>query len=209
MKHVQTGMCINDTRIIQSEGTWGNVSFVGLSNNCLDPAAQFRFRDNGAMLNLKRPGCLFPTHRAGSGYGLDMFYLYINRKGLDTEACSERVDRNTDPAITQTSWGGLSVKYRKIGKTTVQTTCAVPNTDSRLQIATYVGLTTSCGDAGNKRFNFGKFLLAASLKQYNHKMLTTQHSYITKRHLTNYFILMGPVAQNWIRINFELHYHHV
>ena len=152
VKHVQTGMCIIDTRIIQSRGSWGNVSFVELSNNCLDPAAQFRFRDNGAMLNLKRPGCLFPTYKANSGHNIDMFYLYVHSNGLDTDACAERVDRNTDPAITQTSWGGLSVKYKS------KTQCAVPNTNSRLQIDTYIGLTTSCGDAVNRRFNFGKFL---------------------------------------------------
>ena len=158
MRHVQTGMCINDTRIIHSRGTWGNMAFVELSNNCLYPAAQFRFRDNGAMLNLQRPGCLFPTHRAGSGYLLEMFYLYVNSKGLDTEACAERVDRNTDPAITQTSWGGLSVKHRS------KTQCAVPNTDSRLQIDIYIRLTTSCSDAEDKRFNFGKFISVAFLK---------------------------------------------
>ena len=157
MKHVQTGKCINDTTIIQGKnGAWGNMSFVELSNNCLDQAAQFRFRDNGAMLNLKRPGCLFPTLKTGSGYLLDMFYLYVNSKGLDTEACAERVDRNTDPAITQTSWGGLSVKYKGYRKNTVQTWCAVPKTDSRLQIDPYIGLTTNCNDAEDKRFNFGK-----------------------------------------------------
>ena len=158
MKHVQTGMCINDTRIIHSRGSWGNLSFVELSSNCLDPAAQFRFLDNGAMLNLKRPGCLFPTSKAGTGKLIDMFYLYVNSKGLDTEACRERVDRDIDPAVTQTSWGGLSVKYKGYRKTTVQTMCAVPNTDSRLRIDTHIGLTTSCRDAEDKRFNFGKFL---------------------------------------------------
>ena len=152
MKHVQTGMCIIDTRKIHSNDYWGNVSFVGLSNDCLDPAAQFRFRDNGAMLNLKRPGCLFPTYKSqDGGYSIHMFYLYVNSKGLDTEACAERVDRNTDPAITQTSWGGLSVKYQS------KMQCAVNNTDSRLQIDTYIGLT-SCNDVEDKRFNFGKFL---------------------------------------------------
>ena len=55
VKHVQTGMCINDTSKIQSKGhAWGTLYFVELSHNCLDPAAQFRFRDNGAMLNLKK-----------------------------------------------------------------------------------------------------------------------------------------------------------
>ena len=101
MKHVQTGMCIIDTRIIQSNGRWGSLASVELC--CLDPAAQFRFRDNGAMLSLIRPGCLFPINTAGSGYFLDMFYLYVTSGGLDTEACAERVDRNTDPAINQTS----------------------------------------------------------------------------------------------------------
>ena len=158
MKHVQTGMCIIDTRIIQSSGSWGNMSFAEVSNNCLDPAAQFRFLDNGAMLNLKRPGCLFPFSKAGTGRLIDMFYLYVNSKGLDTEACREHVGRNTDPAITQTAWGGLSVKYQS------KTQCAVPKTDSRLQIDTYIGLTTSCSDAEDKRFNFGKFISVAFLK---------------------------------------------
>ena len=129
------------------------------------------------MLNLKTPGCLFPLYKILSGYGLDMFYLYVNSKGLDTEACAERVDRNTDPAITQTSWGGLSVKYQS------KTQCAVNNTDSRLQIDTYTGLTTSCSDAEDKRFNFGKINhLSCISQEYNHKMLPTQHSNITKRH---------------------------
>ena len=130
------------------------------------------------MLNLKRPGCLFLLYRVNSGHKIDIniYYLYVNSKGLDTEACAESVDRNTDSAITQTSGGGLSVKYQS------KTQCAVPNTDSRLQIDIYIGLTTNCRVAENKRFNSGKFLLVAFLNQYNHKVLPTQHSYITKRH---------------------------
>ena len=167
MKHVQTGMCIYDTRIIQSKGSWGNFSFVELSNNCLDPSAQFRFLENGAMLNLKRPGCLFPTRKARSGYHLHMFYIYVNSKGLDTEACRARVDRNTDPAITQTAWGGLSVRYSGYSPRTSQTMCAVPKTDQRLSdnpgIDPYIGFTRDCNDAEDKRFNIGKFLSCAFL----------------------------------------------
>ena len=155
-------MCIIDTRIIQSEGTWGNLSFVELSNNCLDPAAQFRFRDNGAMLNLIRPGCLFPTYKAGLGRSLDMFYLYVSSKGLDTEACRKRRDRNTDPAITQTSWGGLFVRYTRDKRNNLETMCIVPKAYQPLAnnpgIDTYIGFTRDCNDAEDKRFNFGKFL---------------------------------------------------
>ena len=75
MKHVQTGMYINVTRLLQADESWGNLSFVELSNNCLDPAAQFRFLDNGAMLNLERKGCLEATSRFGSG--LDMLYMLL------------------------------------------------------------------------------------------------------------------------------------
>ena len=172
MKHVQTGMCIIDTRIIHSRGSWGNLTFVELSSNCLDPAAQFRFRDNGAMLNLNRPGCLFPTHKVkNGGYDLDMFYLYVNSKGLDTEACRERVDRNTDPAMTQTSWGGLSVKYTRSKTATRQTMCILPKTDQRLVsnpgIDPYIGWTKDCNDAEDKRFNFGK-PLSVLQKLINH-----------------------------------------
>ena len=156
-------MCIYDTRkLYERTGSWGNKTFVELSNNCLDPAAQFRFRDNGAMLSLKRPGCLFPSHKAGSGYDLDMFYLYVNSKGLDTEACAERVDRNSDPAITQTAWGGLSVKYTRDITKRSQTMCVVPKRNEELAnntgIDPYIGFTRDCTDAEDKRFNFGKFL---------------------------------------------------
>ena len=162
VKHVKTGMCINDTRIIQSRGSWGNVSFVELSSDCLDPAAQFRFRDNGAMLSLIRPGCLFPTYKGGLGRSLSTFYLYVNSKGLDTEACRERLDRKTDPAITQTSWGGLSIKYTREKSGTPQKMCIVPKTDQELAvnpgIDPYIDFTRDCNDAEDKRFNFGKFL---------------------------------------------------
>ena len=99
----------------------------------------FGFVIKVAMLNLKRPGCLFLLYRVNSGHKIDIniYYLYVNSKGLDTKACAESVDRNTDPAINQTSGGGLSVKYQS------KTQCAVPNTDSRLQIDIYIGLTTN------------------------------------------------------------------
>ena len=53
VKHVQIGMCINDTSVLETDASWGNLTFVELSNNCLDPAAQSRFLDNSAMFNLK------------------------------------------------------------------------------------------------------------------------------------------------------------
>ena len=51
MKQSQTRICINDTRLIQSNNhVWGNVSHLEPSDNCLNLAAQFRVRDNDAML---------------------------------------------------------------------------------------------------------------------------------------------------------------
>ena len=157
-------MCINDTSIIQSQegSSMGNVSYVELSNNCLDPAAQFRFRDNGAMLNLKRQGCLAVFYRWGTGYRLSMFYIYVDAVSLDTSTCAQKPDQNIYRAITQTTWGGLSVYYRTTWKKPFQPWCAVNGRNSRLAddqgIDPYIGLTTSCTDAPNKRFNFGKFL---------------------------------------------------
>ena len=163
MKHVQTGMCINDTSIIQSQGSlWGKLSFLELSNNCLDPAAQFRFRDNGAMLNLKRQGCLAAYYKAGSGYYLDMFYIYVGAVSLDTSACAQSPNKKIYRAITQTTWGGLSVYYRRDDKSSFQTWCAVNGHHERLAenqgIDPYVKLTTSCTDTPEKRFHFGKFV---------------------------------------------------
>ena len=157
-------MCINDTSKIQSKNLkeWGSVSFVELSNNCLDPAAQFRFRDNGAMLNLKRQGCLFAAYKAGSGYYLDMFYIYVDSDSLDRSACAQKPDENIYRAITHTSWGGLSVYYKGNRKWSYATWCAVPKTHEPLStnqgIDPYFGLTTNCNDAVDKHFNFGKYI---------------------------------------------------
>ena len=152
MKHVKTGMCINDTRILQTDQSWGSLSFVELSNNCLDPAAQFRFLDNSAMLNLERKGCFEGARRAGTGYRLPMLYLLVAT--IPSANC-----RDMDHAITQTPWGGLYVYYPQ-GK---QTRCAVPRTYQQLAtnqgIDPYIRLTTDCNDAEDKHFNFGKLFL--------------------------------------------------
>jgi hypothetical protein len=144
-------MCINDTRILQADQPWGNLSFVELSNNCLDPAAQFRFLDNSAMFNLERKGCFEANSKAGFGFHLPMLYLLL---ATDPSANC----RDTDQAITQTSWGGLSIYYIPDKRTR----CAVPGKDDRLAanpgIDPYIRLTKDCNDAENKRFNFGKFL---------------------------------------------------
>ena len=149
--------------MIQSQSpVWGNLSFVELSNNCLDPAAQFRFRDNGAMLNLKRQGCLWAGYKSRFGYYLDMFYLYVGAFSLDRSACAQKPDQNIYRAIAQTTWGGLSVYYKGNGKSSFQTWCAVNGHYKELAenqgIDLYVKLTTSCTDAPDKRFHFGKFL---------------------------------------------------
>ena len=133
MKHVQTGMCIHVTSVPHVTASWGNLSYVELSNNCLDPAAQFRFLDNSAMFNLERKSC----------FEGKLSVLYFLLAADPSGNCRDR-----DHAITQTSWGGLSVYEVDSG----QTWCAVPKTN------TYIGLTT-CSDTENKRFNFGKLFL--------------------------------------------------
>jgi hypothetical protein len=156
VKHVQTGMCISVTSVLQSDESWGNLSFVELSNNCLDPAAQFRFLDNSAMFNLKRKGCFEAASRSGTGYSLPMLYFLL---ATDSSANC----RDQDHAITQTPWGGLYVYYLTGG----QTRCAVPKSNPRIKdqgIDPYIALTTNCNDAESKRFNFGKlFLLHAHI----------------------------------------------
>ncbi len=165
MKHVQSGMCINDTSIKQSPPEdWGYLIFLELSNNCLDPAAQFRFRDNGAMLNLEGQRCIRPAYRAGSGYWRNMFYIFVARPDRVNTSCPDMPDNYR--AITQTSWGGLSLSFKgspgpdRVG-TQFKTWCAVSATYQELAddsgIDPYIGLTRDCNDAEDKRFNFGKF----------------------------------------------------
>ena len=152
VKHVQTGMCINETEVVQQTYSWGILYFVELSNNCLDPAAQSRFLDNSAMFNLKRKSCFEGTTKAGTGYSIPMLYMLVATNPSNN--CRDR-----DHAITQTSWGGLSVFYFP----TKLKRCAVPGNNGDLAtnqgIDPYIGLTTDCNDAENKRFNFGKLFL--------------------------------------------------
>ena len=155
MKHVQTGMCINDTSIIVTEGLWGNMSYLELYNNCLDQSAQFHFVDTSAMLNLKRPGCLHPLHFDRRPDLLLLWVASISEveKG---NSCDQKL------AIAQTSWGGLSVQYEHDRyRGTPHTHCADPKADQGLAdqgINSYIGLTTDCSDSHTRRFNFGKFL---------------------------------------------------
>ena len=145
-----------DTNIIVAEGSWGNMSYVKLFNDCLDPAAQFRFVNTSAMLNLKRPGCLHPLNARH----LDMFLLWAAsvREWELGNSCNQNL------AITQTSWGGLSVQYRKYRDRNFQTWCADLKKSQRLDenygIKQFIGLTTDCNDTQNKHFNFGKFLVS-------------------------------------------------
>ncbi len=149
------GYCFNDTGQIQSSGSWGNLSFLEFSYySCLDPAAQFRFRDNGAMLNLKRQGCLAAFSKAGSGYNLDMFYLYVDSVSLDTAACAQKPNEGIYRAITQTSDGKLTVYYKGKYNSSFQTWCAEGRYNSQLYKSYYMELRTYCYD----RFVFGKFL---------------------------------------------------
>ena len=157
-----TGSCIKDIGQIQSNGSWGRLFFLKLSSSCFDPAAQFRFRDNGAMLNLKRQGCLAALHRNGSGYDLDMFYLYVDSASLDTAACAQKPNESIYRAITQTSEGALSVFYEGKDKSSFETWCAQLRYSNELEvnygIFQYIGLTTRC-DISYQRFIFGKFIL--------------------------------------------------
>ena len=156
--------CLRDTGQIQSNGSWGNLSFLGFSyNSCLDPAAQFRFRDNGAMLNLKRQGCLAAFNKNGSGYDLDMFYLYVDSVSLDTAACAQKPNEGIYRAITQTPEGGLSVYYKGKDKSSFKTWCAEYEYNSQLYrnygINGYMGLSTPCHSIYfTQEFIFGKFL---------------------------------------------------
>ena len=157
------GRCISDTGQIQSSGSWGNLSFLRYSYfGCLSPAAQFRFCDNGAMLNLKRQGCLAALHRNGSGYNLDMLYLYVDSVSLDTAACAQKPNESIYRAITQTPSGGLFFYYKGKDKSSFQTWCAYLVYNSPLfknyGIYHYIGLTAAC----HSIYNFEKFIFGKS-----------------------------------------------
>ena len=44
---------------------YGDFYYVGLTNDCLHSAAQFRYRDNGAFFNIFRDGCIVYVYVRG------------------------------------------------------------------------------------------------------------------------------------------------
>ena len=121
-KELHSLKCINDSGQIVSNGSWGNLSILELSkNSCFHPSAQFRFRDNGAMLNLKRKGCIAAFNRNGAGYNLDMFYLFVDSVSLDTNACAQKPNEGIYRAIKHNRHGGLSVYYKGKNRSSYET----------------------------------------------------------------------------------------
>ena len=154
--------CINDTGVIQSKGSWGSLSFLEFSHgSCLNPSAQFRFRDNGAMLNLKRQGCLAGGSLSGSGYNVELFYLYVDSVSLDRAACAQKPNEGIYRAINQTSLGALSVYYKGQARSSFETWCASFEYNYQIRkeygIGDYTMLITSCGISQSQKFIFGKF----------------------------------------------------
>ena len=155
------GYCINVTRQIQSSGDRGKLFFLEFSHgSCLDPSAQFRFRENGAMLNLQRQGCLAAFHNA-SGYNLDMFYLHVDSV---KDSCAQKPSESIYRAITQTSKGALSVYYKGKDKDSFETWCIYYQYYYPERFY-YIGLNTGC----NYRLIFGKIILNIFLQIKNYK----------------------------------------
>ena len=150
------GRCLNDTGEIHSNGSWGNLSFLELSyNSCLEPTAQFRFRDNGAMLNLKRQGCLAGDYASGPGYYTDMFFLYVDSVSLDNAACAQNASKDIYRAINQTTGGGLTVYYKGKYWSSFETWCAERRYNYR-EKKYFMRLRRPGYTSNDRRFFFGK-----------------------------------------------------
>ena len=158
-----TGGCIKDTGQIQSNGSWGTLYFMGISlddGSCLHPAAQFRFLNNGAMLNLERQGCLAAFNKNTSGYNLDLFYIYVGPEA----ACAQKPSEGIYRAINQTAEGGLSVYYRQNETKPFEIWCATKRYNKEFEknygIDGIIELTQQChykNNRNSRRFNFGRF----------------------------------------------------
>ena len=113
-----------------------------------------------------------------------MFYLYVDAVSLDRGACAQKPDEKIYRAITQTSWGGLSVYYGRSRTSSFQTRCAVPKTHESLAkyrgIDPYIELTTNCNDGEDKRFNFGKFLVHVYFSLATHNKMRLFFLYFLK-----------------------------
>ncbi|XP_046857058.1 receptor-type tyrosine-protein phosphatase S-like isoform X7 [Xenia sp. Carnegie-2017] len=165
LKHVETGKCIYDTKIVQSRyppptGGERTLHFLELSDNCLHPASQFKFLNNDALLKLNVPGCLQGVYKAGNSYYLDMLYIHTDTHNINDVAC---VNNN---AVTQTSWGGLATRYDRAG---YQFRYLRPRTSKELKdiqgVDPYLKMA-SCKFTPKKQFHFGSVTCARQKIMY-------------------------------------------
>ncbi len=170
--------CIRDTGQMQSSGSWGALYFMGILwdyNSCLHPAAQFRFLENGAMLSLKRQGCLAAFNYVVFGYNFNMFYIYVGSEA----ACAQKPSEGIYRAIKQTAEEGLSVYYRQNKTRPFEIWCAMNSLIAITEIlpknwtiANIIELRppSDCMKNNNRfkrRFIFGRLLLKV-LKHSNY-----------------------------------------
>ncbi|XP_046858365.1 uncharacterized protein LOC124451807 isoform X2 [Xenia sp. Carnegie-2017] len=165
LKHVETGKCIYDTKKVQSRhrppsGGERTLHFLELSDNCLHPASQFKYLDNGALLKLNVTGCLQGVYKTGNGYYLDMLYIHTDTHNINDVAC---VSNN---AVTQTSWGGLQIRFDRHGN---QFRCFRPRTSKELldnqAVDPYLKMA-GCNSAPKKQFHFGSVTCARQKIMY-------------------------------------------
>ena len=111
------------------------------------------------MLNLKRQGCVAAFNKNGSGYNLDMFYLFVDSVSLDTNACAQKPNEGIYRAITHTLYQELLVHYK--GKNSCSFGIwrgSLLHSDAlrdKYKIRYYIGLSSS---TRYHVFAFGKFL---------------------------------------------------
>ena len=141
-------MCIYDAKLTQPISKTLDLRYLELSDKCLDPASQFKFLENGAVLKLNVPGCLEEVESA-TDYDLHMLGIVTDTSIISDGACAD------NEAVAQTSWGGLRTRsYRPVKSSS----CVLPGTSQGLKdtlgIDPYLRLAV-CKDEENKRFHFG------------------------------------------------------
>ena len=134
LRDTATGKCITASdELVYDRPSWAIPYFVGMTVNCLDKNAQFRYLDSKLLHNIGKNGTL--VHASQSR---DYHKRWAVYKGISKSA--KRFQKRVEHQLKQTAAGFLSFHQKNV--------CA--------QLSGKYLIGTSCNSGRHEKFTFGK-----------------------------------------------------
>ena len=136
LRHTKSGKCIRTGKLVYNNPRHAKPYFVVMTNNCLNPRAQFRYVDNELLHNIEKGGTLVSPLPSNKLFNSSLaVYHGVSKDSLNYQ-------KSDDHRLKQTDAGSLFFH------TMVTPVCAAPETK-------FIKRSETC-DREGQDFTFGK-----------------------------------------------------